>query len=100
MANIFDKFLNSMRLYDDEDLEEDAEYLDDETEEAFVGRFCELTTAIAQSGFCGMCYTQLTNVEQEQNGLVFYDRSAKFSDEAIAKMRECNMQPAACERED
>ncbi|MBO4838882.1 MAG: cell division protein SepF [Lachnospiraceae bacterium] len=33
MANIFDKFLNSMRLYDDEDLEEDAEYLDDEPEE-------------------------------------------------------------------
>lgn len=32
MANIFDKFLNSMRLYDDEDLEEDAEYLDDEPE--------------------------------------------------------------------
>lgn len=72
-------------------------YVDDETEEAFVERFCELTTAIAQSGFCGMCYTQLTNVEQEQNGLVFYDRSAKFSDGAIAKIRECNMQKAACE---
>ena len=33
MANIFDKFLNSMRLYDDEDLEDDEEYLDDEPEE-------------------------------------------------------------------
>ena len=33
MANIFDKFLNSMRLYDDEELEEDEEYLDDEEEE-------------------------------------------------------------------
>jgi beta-galactosidase/beta-glucuronidase len=27
---------------------------------------------------CGYCYTQLTDVEQEQNGIYFYDRSAKF----------------------
>lgn len=26
----------------------------------------------------GYCYTQLTDVEQEQNGIYFYDRSAKF----------------------
>ena len=33
MANIFDKFLNSMRLYDEEEIEDDVEYLDDEVEE-------------------------------------------------------------------
>ena len=33
MANIFDKFLNSMRLYDEEEIEDDVEYLDDEAEE-------------------------------------------------------------------
>ncbi len=26
----------------------------------------------------GWCYTQLPDVEQEQNGIYFYDRSAKF----------------------
>ena len=26
----------------------------------------------------GYCYTQLTDVEQEQNGIYFYDRSPKF----------------------
>lgn len=36
MANIFDKFLNSMRLYDDEETEDDVEYLDKEDEETEV----------------------------------------------------------------
>ena len=29
--------------------------------------------------FCGFCYTQLYDVEQEFNGLYLYDRSEKFS---------------------
>ena len=33
----------------------------------------------------GFCYTQLTDVEQEQNGVYFYDRTAKFD---VAKFRE------------
>ena len=35
---------------------------------------------------CGFCYTQLTDVEQEQNGLFFYDRTPKTSPEKIAKI--------------
>lgn len=31
----------------------------------------------------GYCYTQLTDVEQEQNGIYFYDRSVKFDMERI-----------------
>ena len=27
---------------------------------------------------CGFCYTQLTDVEQEQNGVYYYDRRNKF----------------------
>lgn len=27
----------------------------------------------------GYCYTQLTDVEQEQNGLYYYDRTPKFN---------------------
>ena len=30
MANIFDKFLNSMRLYDDDELEDDTEDTEEE----------------------------------------------------------------------
>ena len=33
---------------------------------------------------CGFCYTQLTDIEQEQNGLYTYDRVAKFEPEIIA----------------
>ena len=34
--------------------------------------------------FFGFCYTQLTDVEIEQNGLYTYDRVAKFPPEEIA----------------
>lgn len=34
----------------------------------------------------GFCYTQLTDVEQEQNGLVFYDRRLKFDPERIKEI--------------
>jgi len=34
----------------------------------------------------GYCYTQLTDVEQEQNGIYNYDRSTKFDMEKIAKI--------------
>ena len=27
---------------------------------------------------CGFCYTQLTDVEQEKNGIYYYDRTPKF----------------------
>lgn len=32
----------------------------------------------------GLCYTQLTNVEQEQNGLYTYDRKPKFDIKKIS----------------
>ena len=32
------------------------------------------------------CYTQLTDVEQEQNGLLPYDRHFKFAPEKIRKI--------------
>jgi hypothetical protein len=31
----------------------------------------------------GLCYTQLTDVEQEQNGLYTYDRKPKFDPETM-----------------
>jgi beta-galactosidase/beta-glucuronidase len=38
-------------------------------------------------GFAGICYTQLTDVEQEINGLMTYDRKLKFD---AAKLKELN----------
>jgi beta-galactosidase/beta-glucuronidase len=45
----------------------------------FYDRFTGLTNAILDNPrICGFCYTQLTDVEQEQNGLYTYDRKPKF----------------------
>ena len=43
----------------------------------------------------GFCYTQLTDVEQEKNGLYFYDRRPKFD---VAKVRAIVARPAAIEK--
>ena len=45
----------------------------------------------------GFCYTQLYDVEQEQNGLVTYDRRHKISEENRKKIAECNSRKAAIE---
>jgi len=34
----------------------------------------------------GICYTQLTDVEQEVNGLMTYDRKMKFDAKALRDM--------------
>ncbi len=34
----------------------------------------------------GFCYTQLTDVEQEQNGIYYYDRTSKYDMERIKKI--------------
>lgn len=57
------------------------------TLEAFMERYEGLTAALLENPkICGFCYTQLYDVEQEQNGLYFYDRSAKFDMELIRKI--------------
>ena len=38
--------------------------------------------------FAGICYTQLTDVEQEINGLMTYDRKLKFSAEELKKLND------------
>ena len=67
------------------------------TAEAFIERYTRLTTALLRNPeHMGFCYTQLTDVEQEQNGLYTYDRQPKFPQEVIAA---ANRQPAAIEEE-
>jgi hypothetical protein len=49
------------------------------TIEEFYERFDQLCTALLENpAHFGYCYTQLTDVFQEQNGLFFFDRRAKF----------------------
>ncbi len=50
-----------------------------QTEEEFKTRYKGLTDALLDNPcFFGFCYTQLTDVEQEQNGVYTYDRKEKF----------------------
>ena len=47
--------------------------------EAFYQRYEALTHALLSNPHIGgYCYTQLTDVEQEQNGIYRFDRSEKF----------------------
>ena len=56
-----------------------------QTKEEFFERFKLLTDVqLDNPNFFGFCYTQLTDVEIEQNGLYTYDRVAKFPPEEIA----------------
>ncbi len=66
------------------------------TEEEFIQRYKGLTEAILNhEGIMGFCYTQLYDVEQEQNGLMTYDRKFKFAPEIFRKI---NTQTAAIEK--
>jgi beta-galactosidase/beta-glucuronidase len=55
------------------------------TSEEFLQRFRGLVeTLLHNPGVAGFCYTQLTDVEQEVNGLLTYDRRPKFDPAVIA----------------
>ena len=70
-----------------------------ESEEAFLERYTGLTTVLMQNErVCGFCYTQLTDIEQEQNSLYRYDRSRKFAEDIYDAIRRVNEQTAAIER--
>ena len=64
----------------------------------FLARLKGLTDAqLDNPCLFGFCYTQLTDVEQEQNGLYTYDRRSKFDPAVIAAIIG---RAAAVERED
>ena len=55
--------------------------------EEFYARLEQLVeTVMSHQHICGWCYTQLTDVEQEKNGIYFYDRSTKFDMERIRRI--------------
>ena len=63
--------------------------------EEFYERYDGLTTTLIDNPkMIGFCYTQLTDVEQELNGIYRYDRSEKFDAEILYKI---NTKKAAIE---
>ncbi|ANY09289.1 glycoside hydrolase family 2 protein [Pseudonocardia sp. HH130630-07] len=66
------------------------------SEEEFHHRFAGLTAVLLDDPLMfGYCYTQLTDVFQEQNGIYSFDRSEKLD---VARIRDAQRRPAACER--
>ena len=52
---------------------------------AFLAKYAELLDAVLDSpSIAGFCYTQLTDTEQESNGLLFADRTPKLDPAAVA----------------
>lgn len=75
-------------------------YGDDvKTPQELADRYCGLTDALIQNScMFGFCYTQLYDIEQEQNGLYDYERKRKFPDEIYDQIIACNTQIAAIEK--
>ncbi len=66
------------------------------TVEEFYQRFEGQVHALLDNpGMFAYCYTQLTDVFQEQNGIYHFDRSAKFDN---ARLRQIQQKPAAIEK--
>lgn len=67
------------------------------SEQEFFDRFDGLTNVLLENPLMfGYCYTQLTDVFQEQNGIYRFDRSEKFP---IDRIRTTQTKPAAFEME-
>jgi hypothetical protein len=64
--------------------------------EAFYARFKGVTDVqLNNPHLFGYCYTQLTDVEQENNGIYYYNRKPKFD---VERLRKIQSRPAAYEK--
>ena len=60
-----------------------------DTKEDFIQRFDEITTAVKELPYVsGFCYTQVSDVQQEINGLMDIDRNFKVEPEVIKEINE------------
>ena len=72
---------------------------DVKTPDEFADRYVGLTDVILSNyKMFGFCYTQLYDIEQEQNGLYTYDREKKFSDEIYQRIIDINTKVAEIEK--
>jgi beta-galactosidase/beta-glucuronidase len=61
----------------------------EKTQEAALARLTQLFEGIAKlNNFAGICYTQITDVEQEVNGLATFDRKPKYPVEKIKALND------------
>lgn len=59
------------------------------TKEDFIRRFDEITTAVKELPYCcGFCYTQVSDVQQEINGLMDMERNFKVDPKVIKEINE------------
>lgn len=59
------------------------------TKEEFIKRFDEITTAVKEIPYvCGFCYTQVSDVQQEINGMMDMERNFKVEPEIIREINE------------
>lgn len=66
------------------------------SKDEFYARYKGLVDALLDSPYqFGFCYTQLTDVEQEQNGLYTYQRQPKFD---VKRLHDIAARPAAIEK--
>jgi hypothetical protein len=57
------------------------------TSEELLEKYRDLMQGLSKLPFiCGFCYTQLSDIEQEANGLLSYDRRPKIEPELIAQL--------------
>lgn len=69
------------------------------SQEELADRYCGLTETLLNNEYtCAFCYTQLYDVEQEQNGMYTYERKPKFKPEIYARITETNQKIAAIEK--
>ena len=66
--------------------------------EDFVDRYVSMIEILMSNPrICGVCYTQLYDVEQEQNGLYRFDRTPKFDEDVMARLAAAMQKQAAVE---
>lgn len=71
-------------------------YTSAQTQEQFIEEYRRVVHAVLDSrGLWGFCYTQITDVEQEINGLLTYDRKPKCDPDTIRKINERFQVPKA-----
>lgn len=69
------------------------------SEEEFVNDYIAISGQFLKCDkISGFCYTQLYDVEQEQNGFYTYDRKPKLSARAMERIAECNRSAAEIEK--
>lgn len=65
-----------------------------QNKDAFIHRFDGIVTAVKTLPYiCGYCYTQLTDVQQEINGLLDIDRNFKIDPEVMKEINQRQVKP-------